>query len=267
MAIEEKLNEKQGHWILAKVGKKVLRPGGKELTMLLIKNMDINPSDDVVEFAPGLGFTASLACAKKPNSYIGVDRNKQASELAKKNIRYDKVKMIVADAADTTLPDSYATKVYGEAMLTMQPPEHKKAIVREAARILKAGGYYGIHEMGLQPDHIADDIKENVYRDLSSNIRVHARPLTAQEWCKLLEDEGFDIVKVNTNAMALLDLKRVLQDEGLFRTLKVTFNILRYGDLRKRILQMRQIFHKHRNNINSIAIVAQKKQDQIIMES
>ena len=26
-AIEEKLNEQQGHWILARLGKRVLRPG------------------------------------------------------------------------------------------------------------------------------------------------------------------------------------------------------------------------------------------------
>src|SRR5690606_27605742 len=128
MAIEQKLNEKQGHWILAKVGKKILRPGGRELTQLLLKNMDINPSDDVVEFAPGLGYTASLACAGKPKSYTGVDKNKEAAGLAKKNVNYASMNMIVADASETTLPDAFATKVYGEAMLTMQPLEHKKAI-------------------------------------------------------------------------------------------------------------------------------------------
>lgn len=258
MAIEEKLNEKQGHWILAKVGKKVLRPGGRELTKVLMNNMDVNPSDDVVEFAPGLGFTAAIACAKKPKSYTGVDNNKQASELARKNVNYDKMQMIVADASDTTLPDAYATKVYGEAMLTMQPLEHKKAIIREAARILKPGGYYGIHELGLQPDNISEDVKQSVYKDLSANIRVHARPLTVTEWSRLLQEEGFDIVKVETNAMALLEPKRVLADEGLLCMLKIMFNVLTHGDLRKRILQMRRTFRKHKNDINAVAIVARK---------
>ncbi|WKK59563.1 class I SAM-dependent methyltransferase [Sphingobacterium sp. BN32] len=259
MAIEEKLNEKQGHWILAKAGKKVLRPGGRELTMRLMNNMDINPSDDVVEFAPGLGFTANVACAKKPNSYTGVDNNKQASELASKNVNYHKMSMIIADASNTTLPDNYATKVYGEAMLTMQTLEHKKEIIREAARILKPGGFYGIHELGLQPDDISEEIKQSVYKDLSANIRVHARPLTAKEWCQLLTDEGFEIVKIDSNAMALLEPKRVLQDEGLFRTLKIMFNVLSNGDLRKRILQMRRTFSKHKEDINAVAIVARKK--------
>lgn len=258
MAIEEKLNEKQGHWILAKVGKKVLRPGGRELTKVLMNNMNINPSDDVVEFAPGLGFTASLACAKKPKSYTGVDNNRQAAELARKNVNYDKMKIIVADASDTTLPNACATKVYGEAMLTMQPSEHKKAIIREAARLLKPGGYYGIHELGLQPDHISEEVKQSVYKDLSANIRVHARPLTVTEWSRLLQDEGFEIVKVDTNAMALLEPKRVLQDEGFFRMLKIIFNVITHSDLRSRILQMRRTFRKHKNDINAVAIVARK---------
>ncbi|MBD1431374.1 class I SAM-dependent methyltransferase [Sphingobacterium sp. DN00404] len=259
MAIEHKLNEKQGHWILAKVGKKVLRPGGRELTNILMKNMQINTADDVVEFAPGLGYTAALACSMKPNSYTGIDNNKAASELAQKNVNYDKMKMIVADASDTTLPDACATKVYGEAMLTMQPLEHKKAIIQEASRILKPGGYYGIHEMGLQPDNISEDIKQSVYKDLSTNIRVHARPLTVREWCALLQDEGFEIVKIDTNAMALLEPKRVLQDEGLMGMIKMICNILTHAELRKRILLMRQTFRRHKNDINSVAIVARKR--------
>ncbi|HMR20149.1 MAG TPA: methyltransferase domain-containing protein, partial [Sphingobacterium sp.] len=218
----------------------------------------ISTSDDVVEFAPGLGFTAAIACAKKPKSYTGVDNNKEASELAKKNVNYDKMKMVVADASDTTLPDACATKVYGEAMLTMQPLEHKKAIIREAARLLKPGGYYGIHELGLQPENISEEIKQSVYKDLSANIRVHARPLTVTEWSQLLKDEGFEIVKVDTNAMALLEPTRVLQDEGLLRTLKIMFNVLTHGDLRKRIMQMRRTFRRHKNDINAVAIVARK---------
>ncbi len=60
------INREQGHWILAKMGKKVLRPGGKELTMKLIRNLNITNSDDIVEFAPGLGFTASIALENQP---------------------------------------------------------------------------------------------------------------------------------------------------------------------------------------------------------
>ena len=40
MSKEQQMNPQQGHWILAKVGKKVLRPGGKELSLKMIENLE-----------------------------------------------------------------------------------------------------------------------------------------------------------------------------------------------------------------------------------
>ena len=48
-----------GHWLLAKMGKRVLRPGGLELTRRLLSELAVTAVDDVVEFAPGLGITAA----------------------------------------------------------------------------------------------------------------------------------------------------------------------------------------------------------------
>jgi hypothetical protein len=75
----------------------------------------------------------------------------------------------------------------------------------------------------------------------------------------LLENEGFRIVKVETNAMALLEPKRIIDDEGFFRTLKIVFNILTHSKARKRILAMRNIFRKYDKYLNAVAIVAEKK--------
>ena len=184
--------------------------------------------------------------------------NKEAAVLAKKNIRYDKARVIVADAADTQLPDGFADKVYGEAMLTMQPIEHKRAIISEAYRLLKPGGYYAIHELGLQPDEVSEEVKNSLFKDLSSNIRVHARPMTAKEWKTLLEEQGFKVIKEQHSPMLLLEGSRILEDEGFFRTLKFLFNLLRYPDLRKRVQKMKQSFRKHQQNLDAIALIAQK---------
>ena len=43
-----------GHWLLAKMGKRVLRPGGLELTRRLLVDLDIHSDDDVVEFVNNL---------------------------------------------------------------------------------------------------------------------------------------------------------------------------------------------------------------------
>jgi hypothetical protein len=44
----------QGHWILARAGKRVLRPGGLELTRQMLDALAISPQDRVVEFVQDL---------------------------------------------------------------------------------------------------------------------------------------------------------------------------------------------------------------------
>ncbi|PRC61528.1 SAM-dependent methyltransferase, partial [Mycobacterium sp. ITM-2017-0098] len=61
-----------GHWLLARLGKRVLRPGGLELTTRLLAAARIGDAD-VVELGPGLGRTAADIVAQHPRSYVGVD--------------------------------------------------------------------------------------------------------------------------------------------------------------------------------------------------
>ena len=63
-----------GHWVLARAGKTVLRPGGLALSTWALKRA-VLPGSDVVEFAPGLGVTASAIIEVGPASYVGVERD------------------------------------------------------------------------------------------------------------------------------------------------------------------------------------------------
>lgn len=246
----------QGHWILAKMGKKVLRPGGKELTQKLVSGLNITSQDNVVEFAPGLGFTASLTLNHHPKSYVGVDADEEAVSLLQKKLKGDNVKFINSNAAQTTLDNDSKDKVYGEAMLTMQADHRKSEIIREAHRILKKGGLYAIHELGLMD--VDEKLKSEIQRDLAVSIKVNARPLTEKEWTDLLEKEGFKVKQVYINDMSLLETKRVIDDEGFLGSLKITFNILANKAARKRVLEMRDTFRKHEKHMNAIAIIAEK---------
>lgn len=67
-----------GHWLLARLGKRVLRPGGLSMTRGLLNSLAIGPADDVIEFAPGLGFTAGPILKRQPRHYIGVERDVSA---------------------------------------------------------------------------------------------------------------------------------------------------------------------------------------------
>lgn len=253
------INTEQGHWILAKMGKKVLRPGGKELSLKLIDELAITSQDTIVEFAPGIGFTASFILNKNPKAYIGIELNKEAAANLSKKFKEKNFKIVNTNAANSGLNDSSADKVLGEAMLTMQADHRKSEIIKEAYRLLKPGGLYAIHELGLTPDSLDAKIKGSIQRKLAQTIKVNARPLTQSEWCNLLEKEGFKIKKVNTSPMHLLEPKRMIDDEGFFRTLKIGFNVLTHSAARNRILKMRHIFREYEKQMTAFGIIAQKQ--------
>lgn len=252
------INTDQGHWLLSKMGKKVLRPGGRVLTSQLLENLNINSQDDVIEFAPGTGYTSALVLRHSPRSYTGVELNEEAADRLQKKIAGDNQKIIVGNAAHVPMPDASAQKVFGEAMLTMQADHRKSKIIREAHRLLKKGGLYGIHELALFPDDIAEESKAEIQNKLAKTIKVNARPLTQSEWVKLIEQEGFSVKKILHRPMLLLEAGRVVEDEGLYGALKIGANILTHPNERKRILEMRSVFKKYRKELNAIVIIAEK---------
>lgn len=162
-----------GHWLLARLGKRVLRPGGLELTRRLLTAARVTGAD-VVELGPGLGRTATDIVAAGPRSYVGVDDTAAATEAVRRIVEPVDGKVVVANAADTGLPSGSADVVIGEAMLTMQGDKDKRAIVAEAFRVLRPGGRYAIHELGLKPDNLSQDIKDDIRRDMSRAIKVNA---------------------------------------------------------------------------------------------
>ena len=253
----------QGHWLLAKLGKKVLRPGGRKLTNWMIDNA--NPTNKrVVEFAPGLGITAAEILDRNPKTYTGVDQDPDAATattLSTKQARLGiPTEVINGVASDTGLPTGSADLVVGEAMLTMQGEKGKTAIVSEANRILAAGGRYAIHELLLTPNNVDQTVADNLRKALATTIKVNARPLTATEWSELLENNGFKVLSIKVAPMGLLQPKQMIEDEGP-RVLKIMFNLARNPQARKRVLAMRKVFSENAQNLGAISIIAEKISD------
>jgi SAM-dependent methyltransferase len=247
-----------GHWLLAKMGKRVLRPGGLELTHRLLDALAIGEYDDVVEFAPGLGVTARIALSSKPRSYVAVERDRKAATTVESYLIDASQRCIVASAEDTGLPGESASVVYGEAMLSMQLPAAKARIIGEAHRLLRPGGKYGIHELCLVPDDLRQGIRQGIQRELSDEIHVGVRPLTIAEWRNLLTAEGLVVESEIHAAMHLLEPQRLMQDEGIPGALHFAWNVLLNPMARRRILSMRKIFRKYRHHLAAVALISRK---------
>jgi len=166
----------QGHWLLARLGKRVLRPGGIGLTRRLLEAAGPTSTDRVIELGPGVGRTAEILLAARPASYKGVDPSpegrEQVADVLAAHSRQTDTEYVVADAASTGLPDGSADLVVGEAMLTIQSDDHKREIIAEAARILAPGGRYAIHELALRADRSPEELEEAAALDGASRIRT-----------------------------------------------------------------------------------------------
>lgn len=247
-----------GHWVLAQLGKKVLRPGGLELTRQMLSALEIQPNDSVVEFAPGLGVTAQMALSRNPASYTAVERDGDAANLVRRYLKGPNQTCFIGEVSETNLPTGSASILYSEAVLTMESEKHKNKIIKEARRILRENGRYGIHELCLVPEDISEDKKREIQKALVKAIRVDVRPLTSSEWRQRLELAGFQIEAQSTAPMHLLAVSRFIQDEGVSGILRFFWNLLRNPVAISRVKQMRATFQKYQNHLAAIMIVARK---------
>lgn len=248
----------QGHWLLAKLGKRILRPGGRALTAKLLEQAKPAGGDDIVELGPGVGSTAEVLLRANPRSYRGVDPNPEGRDAVKNILKkHPRADYVVADARETGLDDASADLVVGEAMLTIQDDAGKNAIVAEAARLLRPGGRYAIHEMAWLPDH-TDEERETARRELSRVIKVGARPLTLEGWKELLATHGLEAEWHDRAPLHLLEPRRIVSDEGLWGALLFWNNARRLPGASDRLKAMRQGFQLQGKLMGGIVILARK---------
>lgn len=248
----------QGHWLLAKLGKRILRPGGRALTAKLLEQAKPTGGDDIVELGPGVGSTAEVLLRANPRSYRGVDPNPEGRDAVKNILKkHPRADYVVADARETGLEDASADLVVGEAMLTIQDDAGKNAIVAEAARLLRPGGRYAIHEMAWLPDH-TDEERETARRELSRVIKVGARPLTLKGWKELLATHGLEAEWHDRAPLHLLEPRRIVSDEGLWGALRFWNNARRLPGASDRLKAMRQGFQLQGKLMGGIVILARK---------
>lgn len=254
-----------GHWLLARLGKRVLRPGGLATTRWLLEHGGVGARDDVVEFAPGIGVTAALILARRPRSYCAVERDAGAAHLVGDVMRRwagtgTAAEVVLGDATDVPIDGESATFVIGEAMLSMQSEAAKDRIIGEAARVLKPGGRYAIHELALTVEEHGE-LAAAVQRDLSRTIHVGVRIHSRAGWIDLLERHGFLVEDVTTGPMRLLEPGRLLRDEGVRGVLRFCGRVLTDPAARDRVRAMRAMFRKHAHHLAYVAIVARREQE------
>lgn len=107
------LTRMPAHWMLGRLGKRVMRPGGLDLSRRLVAALEIGPDDDVVELWPGLGVTSELALAGGPRSYTGVERGEAEAARARTMIQGPGRRCLVGGSPRTAWPRRPRTRSNG----------------------------------------------------------------------------------------------------------------------------------------------------------
>ena len=243
------------HWLLARLGKKVMRPGGSTMSDVMLSGLAIGPDDDVVDLAPALGDTVRRVEAAAPASVRGVERGEAEARRAQ-NLGAGRYECGGAEPEATGLPPASATVVYGEACLSLETDETKRRILAEAARLLRPGGRLGLHELLLTPDDIDPADKQRIETDLTHTVRVRARPLTLGEWTALLSEAGFVVRQATPAPLLLLSPRSVVRDEGWDGTLRLLARTVRQKAVLRRVLDLWKVMRRERHNLGAVVIVA-----------
>ncbi|WP_107669229.1 cyclopropane-fatty-acyl-phospholipid synthase family protein [Cyanothece sp. BG0011] len=244
-----------GHQVLATAGKKILRPGGKAATEQLLTWANFQPGETLLELAASFGESAIEIAKKYKVRVVGMEKNPDSVAKARENIKAaglsDQITIIEGDIFHLDEMTDKFDYVLAEAILTMQSDVGKAKILSGVKNCLKPGGKFLSHEM------LVRDNAEQVRKSLSESIRVNANPLTVSQWSNLCRDAGLTLQQQQTGNMGLLNLNQMINDEGLFGTVKIIWNVLTKPNLRHRVLQMRRSFQQQGKNLGYIVFISQ----------
>ncbi|MEG5000287.1 SAM-dependent methyltransferase [Microcoleus sp. B4-D4] len=246
-----------GHVVLAAAGKTMLRPGGKAATEMLLELADFKPGDTVLELAASFGYSSIALAERFGVKVVGVEKNPDSVARARANVAAaglsDRVEIIEGDILHLDRITQEFDWVLAEAILTMQSPSGKAKILSGIGDRLKPGGKFLSHEL------LAKNRESEIHKALSEVIRVNSTPLSESGWIALCQNAGLQVEKYQTGGMGLLNLRRMLNDEGFVGTVRIVWNVLSRSQIRDRILAMRRVFQKYQQDLGYIIICAQKQ--------
>ncbi len=248
--------KEMGHFLLKRLGKKKLRPGGITATNWLLSQVTMNEDSKVLEVACNEAETLINLSKKYNLNAVGVDINKKAIDNAKKTIEKenlsDKIKLYVGSALSLPFPDDSFDIVINEAMLTMLPNENKSKAVSEYFRVLKKGGVLLTHDVML--------VKENnaLVEKLRKVINVPVTPLTKENWINLFSNQGFSDIISQDAPMTLMSDKGMVIDEGEENAKKIQENAMKDKN-KAQFLAMKKLFTTSDDSLHYIAIRSVKK--------
>jgi arsenite methyltransferase len=155
---------------------------------------DLNDGETVLDLGSGGGIDVLLSARRVGPSgkAYGVDMTDEMLDLARRNQRkaaVENVEFLKGTIEDVPLPDDSVDVIISNCVINLSA--EKRALFREAARVLRPGGRFAV------TDIVADsDMDEETRRDMAQWTGCIAGALTEEEFGRELEAVGFDHVEI-----------------------------------------------------------------------
>ena len=101
--------------------------------------------------------------------------------------------------------------------------------------------------------------ENHVVRDGAARAEITAAFDTPASLASWLEEAGFAVEEQRTAPMRLLELDRLIEDEGVFGVGRFLFNMLRTRGATRRLHEVSAIFRKHEQHLCAVALVSRRR--------
>ncbi|MFA4992988.1 MAG: arsenite methyltransferase [Candidatus Omnitrophota bacterium] len=154
----------------------------------------LKEGDIVLDLGSGAGFDAFLAAGRvgKTGRVIGVDMTPEMLKKAMDNVEkggYKNVEFRSGEIEELPVEDSSIDVIISNCVINLSPD--KKAVFKEAHRVLKSGGRLMVSDLVLVKD-LSKEIKDSV----EAYVGCLAGAIKKDKYLRFIEQAGFQDIKV-----------------------------------------------------------------------
>lgn len=216
------------------IGFESLHPGGATLTLELAERCRVQRGSTVMDVASGTGATACLIAERFGCSVLGIDSSPNMLGRARKKASERGLAIEFRQGDAHALPadnGSYDVVICECTMCAFD----KLAALKEMYRVLKPGGYAGIHDLCWQDDAPARLKAKLVELE-------NERPETLTGWKQCFEQAGFHhVVADDRSTLFRLYMEQIASEVGLLRRLKLSLVVVRQWGVRGLLRVLRSV--------------------------
>lgn len=202
------------HPIVSKLLNGIFHPGGLALSKLMADQMGVDADSLVLDIACGDGKTAAYLAKSLGCRVSGIDANQQmidtAREIATDLRVVERTDFTVALAGNIPHDSDYFTAALSECSLCTFVD--KEQATKEISRVLIPGGIFGLNDVTVQ-NH--NDLDEEL-QSLLGRVACIADALSAEEYVKLFEKNGFKLITTSNHSDLLKDMARKAKGRARF---------------------------------------------------